>query len=627
MFFFLVAAPYFAAAGASLPAHVRLLTGPVNGLLVDDRVLVYGDPTGRVGARAGRLLLLTEARRDVAWAAVRPAGQHGTTVIAPEGERALLENPGAFWAGYETARFHDYTQVNTKVLREALPVGRVVKGGDIVDAGGGLKIEVIDTPGYTRGAVSYAFTIGGRRIVCTGDLIYGEGQLFDLSSLQDAVPEVGLRGYHGYAARAGVLIASLRKIAAMKADVLVPARGPVIADNPQRSIELLIGRLQGLMASHFATDALRWYFGPESLRKRSGTAMDNRPVDSMAMAEPRPLPEWAVALGNARLLISKSGGAFLIDSGYKALEGKIETLKTAGRLNRVEGIWITHYHDDHTDYAQAMASNYGVPVYFARSLAGVLEHPGDYRLPCLTTAGITSGRPQADGARMRWHEFQFTFFEFPGQTLYHDGLLVERDGGGEALFFTGDSFTPSGIDDYCLQNRNLVGPEQGFQYCLRVIERLPANVWLVNQHVEPTWRFSAAQYERMRAELGKRAAILKELGPWPDANYMVDESWAAISPYRVETPGDGGSPVTLRLQIRNHAARAETYRVGWNVPAGWRVVEAQSEVAIPAEGEGAATARIMPAGGPGLYVVSADVSFAGQVLREWSEALVRVKRR
>src|SRR5439155_16585862 len=98
------------------------------------------------------------------------------------------------------------------------------------------------------------------------------------------------RGYHGYAARAGELIQSLRKIAARKPDVLVPARGPLI-ENPQQAINRLIGRLQALMASHFATDALRWYWGDDNLRIRSRTALDGRPVDSMPMAEQRPLPE------------------------------------------------------------------------------------------------------------------------------------------------------------------------------------------------------------------------------------------------------------------------------------------------------------------------------------------------
>ena len=172
-----------------------------------------------------------------------------------------------------------------------------MRGGEVLDLDG-VRVEVIDTPGYTRGAVSYWLETGGRRIACTGDLIYDQGRLFDLSSLQDAIPEAKARGYHGYGARVGELIESLRKIAARQPDVLVPAHGPLI-ENPQEAIGRLVARLQALMASHFATDALRWYWGDDNLRIRSRKALDGRPVDSMPMAEQRPLPDWAVAIGNS----------------------------------------------------------------------------------------------------------------------------------------------------------------------------------------------------------------------------------------------------------------------------------------------------------------------------------------
>lgn len=119
-----------------------------------------------------------------------------------------------------------------------------------------------------------------------------------------------------------------------------------------------------------------------------------------------------------------------MDAGYKSARPKLDELAALGRLKSVEGIWITHYHDDHTDYAQELADHFRRPVYFTPRLTGILEQPSHYRMPCLTTAAITSGKPQADRTLLRWHEFQLTFFEFPGQTLYHDGLLAERDGGG-----------------------------------------------------------------------------------------------------------------------------------------------------------------------------------------------------
>jgi glyoxylase-like metal-dependent hydrolase (beta-lactamase superfamily II) len=573
---------------APLPSSVLFLPGPINGLLVNEKVLVYGDANSRV--KGASHVLFTHARRDVVWAGV-PQVTAGAAAIVPRGERELFANPKSFWEAYETARFHDYSQVNTKVLREPLPVTRAVTGGDVLDLDG-TRVEVIGTPGYTRGAVSYWMEIGGKRIACTGDLIYSDGQLLDLSSLQDAIPEAKARGYHGYAARAGDLIESLRKIASRKPDVLVPARGPLI-ENPQAAITRLIARLQALMASHFATDALLWYWGEENLRIRSRKALDGRPVDSMPMAEQRALPAWALAIGNSRLLLSQTGDGFVIDAGYKGLPPKLEELHAAGQLKTVEGMWITHYHDDHTDYAQQVADRFHCPVYCTARLKDILERPGDYRLPCLTPNRITSDKPQADGTHLRWHEFELTFFEFPGQTLYH----------------------------YCLQNRDFARAGEGFLYCLEVLGRLPSSAWLINQHVEPMFRFSVAQQDRMRTELMKRITILREMAPWPDLNYAIDESWAAVHPYgSTVRPGER---VTLEIRIFNHAPHQETYRVAWNIPLDWRLIEADKAVAIPAQKE--ATARaIFTAGGPGLQVVTADIGFAGRQLREWTEALVRI---
>ena len=67
------------------------------------------------------------------------------------------------------------------------------------------------------------------------------------------------------------------------------------------------------------------------------------------------------------------------------------------------------------------------------------------------------------------------------RTLHHNALLVERDGGWSA-FFAGDSFTPSGIDDYCLQDRNFLHEGQGFFRCLDRLEILPAGCLILNQH-------------------------------------------------------------------------------------------------------------------------------------------------
>src|SRR3974377_2116856 len=82
---------------ASLPPGVTFLTGPVNGLLIQGKVLVYGDSHGRV--KGVRNVLFTHARRDVVWAgASLVAG--GAAGVGPGRERTLFGHPGALWTPY-----------------------------------------------------------------------------------------------------------------------------------------------------------------------------------------------------------------------------------------------------------------------------------------------------------------------------------------------------------------------------------------------------------------------------------------------------------------------------------------------------------------------------------------------
>src|SRR5689334_4594922 len=267
---FLVAGAAIVAFGApsypveKIAAGVTVVRGPVNGVLIErkgETLAIYGDPRPLPGN--ARQVLFTHHRRDLVWAG-RQLVLQGAKAVAPEAERALFTDVDSFWQHYSAARFHDYANQSSRILAEPIPLARAVRDGDTVDWQG-LTIRVMATPGYTRGAVSYLIETGGKRIACVGDLIYGQGQLLDLFSLQDAIPQVNEDGYHGWAARAGDMVQSLRKIAAWKPDILIPARGPLIRD-PAEAIGRLVRRLQAVFASHFATDALRWYRGDDKIR-------------------------------------------------------------------------------------------------------------------------------------------------------------------------------------------------------------------------------------------------------------------------------------------------------------------------------------------------------------------------
>ncbi|HXI38705.1 MAG TPA: MBL fold metallo-hydrolase, partial [Bryobacteraceae bacterium] len=436
-----------------IAAGFTVIRGPVNGVLIQrngQRLAIYGDP--RPKPAVADQVLFTHHRRDVVWAG-RQLVVQGAKAVAPEAEKVLFTDIGSFWEHYRTARFHDYANQSSRILAEPIPVSRTVRDGDTIDWQG-LPIRVMATPGYTRGAVSYLIEADGKRIACVGDLIYGPGQLLDLFSLQDAISQVEEDGYHGWAARAGDIVQSLRKIAAWKPDILIPARGPVIRD-PGEAIDKLVRRLRAVFASHFAIDALRWYRGDDKIRAMAARVLGSTPVQWMPIAETvqEKLPSWILSITNSRLIVSRTRAAFLVDCGNGKVVDEVKRLQREGVIKQLDGIYITHYHDDHSDLAQAAADEFHCPVYFCREMRDILEHPAAYRMPCLTPNAIHSMHVMEHGATQRWNEFEFSYSYFPGQTIYHGGLVAKKDN-GETVFFVGDSFTPTGMDNYCLLNRN-----------------------------------------------------------------------------------------------------------------------------------------------------------------------------
>jgi hypothetical protein len=153
------------------------------------------------------------------------------------------------------------------------------------------------------------------------------------------------------------------------------------------------------------------------------------------------------------------------------------------------------------------------------------------------------------------------------------------------------------------------------------MESLPRDTWVLNQHVEPMFRYTQAQLTRMAVELEKRSVVLSQLSPWSDINYMIDESWARVYPYAQTLRR--GEVVALSVRITNHAPNEMTYKVDWNVPKHWQHLGGENRVTIPARAEGEVGAHFR-ANGPGLHVVTAGLSFGSWQLPAWTEALVRV---
>ncbi|HLB72883.1 MAG TPA: MBL fold metallo-hydrolase [Sedimentisphaerales bacterium] len=629
-----------------LSDHVWLITGPVNGVAVEKdnaRFVVYGDPDGTI--TQAEMVLFTHSRRDVVWAG-RKLVEQGATAIMPEADAENFTNVEQFWNEFTTRRFHDYAQQGTKILTKSFKAVQTVREGQALIYRH-IPIKVLDTPGYMRHAVSYFIEIDGVKYGFVGDIIYGNGKLFDLYSLQDAVPEAKIGGYHGWAGRMPELIESLQKVADQDCDILIPARGPVIR-NPAEAIDLLIKRLRAVYENYLSISAGRWYFKDSYDVLARRVLGDDPKVNWMPWAEviqDKP-PEWIIPIDNSRLIVSKDRTGFLIDCGSRRIVEEIVKLREAGKVTGLDGLFITHYHDDHTNDVAACLAEFNCPVYATGPSIDILKDPGKYRLPCLTPNPIADITAVPEAHKMRWKEFTFTFHDFPGQTIYHDALLVEKDGADPArdgqaqkIFFIGDSFTPSGIDDYCLLNRNLLHEHIGYLYCLALVRRMSAGTLLINEHVVQPFAFSAAQLDLMTAALTERRALLSELFPWDEPNYGIDEGWIRFFPYAVKAKP--GQTVKVSLKAFNHSDGPRRFTVTLNVPPGFgtkpgrpagagRPTRALASTLIPPRTESALgtldfDVLVDASIRPGIYVFTADVELNEYKLVQWTEGIIEVE--
>ncbi|MDY0169033.1 MAG: MBL fold metallo-hydrolase [Thermoguttaceae bacterium] len=610
---------------SELSPHLLVYHGPINVGIVRDgaRALLIdcGDGSVRnvlasLGIRSVEQLVFTHHHRDQACGAGRFTGD-GTKVGVPGEEQAWFDQPMEYWNNDDKYLWKVYASFrpHSLMLADPLEVDEAYSDGHSFDFGP-AKVGVLATPGHTEGSVSYVVEVDGRRVVFSGDAIYGEGQAWDVYSLQKGFEKGGRRigGYHGFMGDRWRLVESLERIVQQQPDLIVPAHGTVMTQ-PARAVETLTARFEDCYENYVAISALRHYF-PELF-----TDYEGRPGQMPIRPGIEP-PDCLRHFGTTWMLVSESGDAFVMDIGSTGIFQQLKKRLDDGEIKSVEGLWVTHYHFDHTAGIPDFQQEFDVPCIADRRLADVLTNPTAWRLPCVDPRPITVHRPTRDGESWQWREFKLTAYFLPGQTLYHGGLLAEA--GDLRMFFVGDSHTMAGIDDYCAQNRNWLGRGVGFQYCLDLIERLrPTHIF--NCHVNDAFTFTPDEIAFMRKNLDRREQLFGQLVPWEHANFGLDPSWVRAFPYTQQAKA--GGDVSVKVVVTNHAAETRPVRCRAAMPkalGGTSGEWQEAEVAAKAEGELPLRWALPADLKPGRCVVPIDVVFAGRSLPQFTEAIVDV---
>jgi hypothetical protein len=147
----------------------------------------------------------------------------------------------------------------------------------------------------------------------------------------------------------------------------------------------------------------------------------------------------------------------------------------------------------------------------------------------------------------------------------------------------------------------------------------------VNQHIPHLFRFSEQRLDLLEKKYAERRDMIADLTPWDDANFAIDERWAAFYPYGQELqPGASGQ---LELRLWNHSEREREIAVTLNLPEGITAESKTATVKIPARETGVArfSLKAMDGAEAGVKMITADLMSDDFDLAQWAEALVKVE--
>jgi glyoxylase-like metal-dependent hydrolase (beta-lactamase superfamily II) len=465
-------------------------------LVADGRALLIDAPAGADGLKPHGVkqidaVLLTHHHRDsAAWAARYLADK--VPVRAPKASAPWLTPDGVrkYWAESLPLR-------NSRTAYLVLPEGLDGVDCSLTDGQAinwnGWTVQVIASPGHSPDHVAYAARKGkdGPLLLFCGDALAGPGKLWaPYTTDWDHWTDLGLKPAHE----------SLRKLAALKPALLLPAHGPVIDKDAGRALTQTADAVQEVAflksferyTKERLKDPPKYAFLAKEQAESNGSKPWSRISDHLFLT------------GNTYVLISKAEGAplLVVDPWDPHSAAQIPKLQADQRLGPVEVVLCSHAHFDHYDGIYSLLEREKPEFWTLDRVAEPLAEPLRLRAPFLDARPVKIDRKARDGEALSWREYRLRFCHLPGQTLFTMGVQTEID--GKKCFFTADNFFHqdqfSGTGGWMGLNRSWpLGYAASAQ---KVLDARPD--WVLCEH-GGAMEFSAEDFRR-RVEWGKAAA-------------------------------------------------------------------------------------------------------------------------
>lgn len=554
-------------------------------------------------------VLMTHHHRDQGQGLPR-AVAHGARIHVPPVEVDLFARVDEMWSTRQLDNDYNVRQDRFSLL-EPVPVSATAQEYRTTEYGG-VRLLAIPTPGHTIGSVSYLLDRDGERIAFTGDLIYAPGKVWSMAASQ-----------WSYTAHEGpaMTVLSCYLLQDQRLDLLLPSHGHPMR-SPHAALELLAERMQ------YYVDSRRWH--PWDLWDRLRNPFI-RLTDHLLLNRS--------SLSCCYLLLSETGEALQIDYGYDMTTGlptgtdraarrpwlaSLPALKQQFGVSRISVAVPTHYHDDHVAGLPLLRAVEGTQLWTPANVAGILENPWRYDLPCQWYEPIHSDRVLAVGESFAWNEYTITVHDQPGHTLFAVAYEVQVD--GITVMFTGDQQENLGEPDvrheilnYQYRNRFRIADYKASGELYRRV----APGLMLSGHWEPRW-VDDEDYLDYLVHAGEDLIEMHEdLLPLDELDLGADGVMARIAPYRSRVAP--GADLRLTVTVRNpHEVPARAVLVPV-LPAGWRAQHDRIEVELGAGEEQEVSLELTAGGAPRRRArVAVDVTIGTLMLGQHAEALVDV---
>jgi glyoxylase-like metal-dependent hydrolase (beta-lactamase superfamily II) len=580
--------------------NVYAVRDGTDGVLIDFGSGDVLDHLAEVGIERVTDVLMTHHHRDQAQGLPRAVAA-GIRIWVPPVEQDLFHSVDEHWQAREI-RLDYNTRQDRFSLLGSVPITGVMPEYRRM-AIGRRRFRILPTPGHTVGSVSIIARVDKRKVAFTGDLIYGPGKVWSMAATQWTY--TGAEG-------AGASVLSLLDLRERRLDALLPSHGEPM-DDPIGAIDALVDRFRELFR----------------FRGRHGDLMKLRAEPYEAIT-PHLLSN-RTSVANSYILRSDSGKALVIDFGYDFTTGlaagsdraaRRPWLYTVGALARYGVTTLdvavpTHYHDDHLAGFGLLREVLGTRIWVPENFVDLLEEPARFGVPCLWFDAIPADEVLPLERTVRWEEYELTFHELPGHTLWAVAISFTVD--GVRVLATGDHQQDRWLN-YTYANRFRMGD---YVDSAALYRRLDPQL-IISGHWSPVW--VDAPYLDDLAERGSTLErIHQELLPLEDVDYEADGMGAWIEPYQATLIGttDG----RFRATARNPFGRDAVVSMEVVVPAGWTATPTRVELALRSHGSGSVGFRVSAPHGTHARRsrIAVDVTVDGRRFGQLAEALVDVR--